>query len=305
MPSTCVNNHYFEKILDTSNEWILDRTGIETRYFADEGEKTSDLALKASLKAIERAGIDKSDVDMIILATLSPEYFGMPSTATLLAQKLGISDVPAFDITTACSGYIYLLSMASAYIKSGQYKNILIVGAEKISSVLDFSDRSTCVLFGDGAGASIISRTDSKNHSILDTHISSGSGSELLYTPNDSNQFIHMKGNDIFKIAVRTLISDVQNILESNSIKPDQIDFFIPHQANLRIIKAVSRQLDFSEEQLVVTVQKYGNTSAASIPMAMSDLYESGRLKRGDLMLLDAFGGGLTWGSSLVHFDGD
>ncbi|MDU7693496.1 MAG: beta-ketoacyl-ACP synthase III [Helicobacter sp.] len=304
VPKNCIDNFYFEKILDTTNEWIIDRTGIKTRYFADKNERSSDLGVEAAKTAISRANISPKDIDLVITATLSPDFHGMPSTATIIAQKLGLNNVPSFDISAACTGFIYLLDISSAFIRSGTYKNILIIGAEKISSILDFSDRSTCILFGDGAGAAIIGTTDTKELSILDVHISSGDGSELLHTPNDT-KLLQMRGNEIFKIAVRTLISDVAHMLKANDKNPSDIDFFIPHQANLRIIKAVEKQLDFTPSQSVITVQKYGNTSAASIPMAINEIYETGKLKKGHLMLLDAFGGGLTWGSALLHFDGN
>lgn len=310
VPEKCVHNKDFELTLDTSNEWIIDRTGIETRYFASDSEKSSDLGVKASKLALDRSGIDISSIDAIICATLSPDYLSMPSTACLISHKLGIENKPAFDISSACSGFIYLLSLAKAYIESNTYKNILIVGAEKISSVIDFSDRGTCVLFGDGAGAAVISATSNKVESILDVNISAnGKDGELLYTPRNcfreqNKQFIHMKGNSIFKIAVKTLVNDVNEILKRNNITIDDITYFIPHQANLRIINAVGEMLNMDKEKIVFTVQKYGNTSAASIPMAIDYVYNSGKLKKGDLILLDAFGGGLTWGSSLLYFNG-
>ncbi|PAF44453.1 beta-ketoacyl-ACP synthase III [Helicobacter sp. 11S02596-1] len=314
IPSRCVKNSDFEAVLDTTDEWIRKRTGIQTRYFASDDENSSDLGTKAAKLAIERAGLAVGDIDLVIVATLSPDYLGMPSTACLLSAKLGIRNKPAFDISTACSGFIYLLSLAKSFIESGTYENILIVGAEKVSSILDFKDRSTCVLFGDGAGAAVITSTTEQDKSILDVHISSdGTYYDYLFTPRTlkgsgflqerfSPQYLQMKGNETFKLAVKTLTNDVENIMKKNNIASKDIDFFIPHQANLRIISAVGEQLKFSSEQVVITVEKYGNTSAASIPMAMNDIYESGRLKAGDLMLLDAFGGGLTWGSALVYF---
>lgn len=314
VPSRCVKNSDFEEILDTSDEWIRKRTGIQTRYFASDDENSSDLGARAAKLALERSGLDVQDIDLVIVATLSPDYLGMPSSACLLSAKLGIRNKPAFDISAACSGFIYLLSLAKSFIESGAYENILIVGAEKVSSVLDFKDRSTCVLFGDGAGAAVIGTTSEKNKSILDVHISSdGTYYDYLLTPRSlkeskflqekfAPQYLQMKGNETFKLAVKTLTSDVEEIMKKNNIFSKDIDFFIPHQANLRIISAVGEQLKFSSEQVVVTVEKYGNTSAASIPMAMNDIYENGRLNGGDLMLLDAFGGGLTWGSALLYF---
>lgn len=316
VPSRCVKNTDFEGILDTSDEWIKKRTGIETRYFATDSENSSDLGAEAGKLAIKRAGLSPEDIDLIIVATLSPDYLSMPSTACLLAAKIGIRDKPAFDISAACSGFIYMLSMAKAFVESGAYKNILIIGAEKVSSILDFSDRGTCVLFGDGAGAAVIGRTEDKNKSILDVHISAdGNYHDFLSTPRPINKsnflkeksclsFLQMKGNETFKLAVKTLSNDVEEILKNNQLTPQDIDYFIPHQANLRIINAVGEQLKFLPHQVVITVQKYGNTSAASIPTAMNDIYENKQLKNGDLMLLDAFGGGLTWGSALVYFGG-
>ena len=308
IPQKCVTNHDFEKSLNTTHEWIVERTGIHTRYFAEQGEKTSDLAAAAGRVAIQRAGLETSDIDMVIVATLSPDFLGTPSTACVVASKLGITDKPAFDISAACTGFVYLLAVAKSFIESGAAKNILIVGAEKMSSVLDFEDRSTCVLFGDGAGAAVIGRTEDKAEAILDVHIASnGEHGKLLYTPlqgDEAKQCLNMKGNEIFKIAVKTLSNDVEQILAKNHLTTQDVDFFVPHQANLRIISAVGERLSFTPQQVVLTVQKYANTSAASIPMAMNDIYENGRLKKGDLMLLDAFGGGLTWGSALVRFGG-
>jgi len=318
-PSRILSNVDLEKMVDTTDEWIEKRTGIKERRIAAEDEVTSDLGVKASLMAIERAGIAKEDVDLIICATLSPDYLCMPSTACVIAGKLGINNVMAFDISAACSGFVYMLSMAKAFIESGAKKNILIIGAEKISSVIDYTDRGTCILFGDGAGAAIIGVTEDKNESILDVHASAdGRYGDYLITPgcgskNPCSQetldnrlnYIKMQGNDVYKIAVKTLTNDVIEILETNAILASEVDHFIPHQANYRIIEAVRSKLNFPVEKTVLTVAKYGNTSAASIPMAMNHAYEEGRIKKGDLMLLDTFGGGFTWASALVRFGGN
>ena len=317
-PSRVLTNHDLETMVDTSDEWIQKRTGIKERRIASEDEATSDLGLKAALVAIERAGIAKEEIDLVICATLSPDYLCMPSTACVIAGKLGISNVMAFDISAACSGFVYMLSMAKAFIESGMKKNILLIGAEKISSMVDYTDRGTCILFGDGAGAAIIGATQDKNEAILDVHAAAdGHYGDYLITPGGGSKypcsqatldkklnFIKMQGNDVYKIAVKTLTNDVIDILKTNDIKPSQIDHFIPHQANFRIIEAVRAKLDFPIEKTVLTVAKYGNTSAASIPMAMNDAYEEGRIKKGDLMLLDTFGGGFTWASALVRFGG-
>ncbi|GAA8733124.1 ketoacyl-ACP synthase III [Helicobacter pylori] len=317
VPSERVKNAEFQQFLDTSDEWIEKRTGIKERRFANDEEKSSDLGVIAAKQAIERACLTPKDIDLVVVATLSPDFLAMPSTACVLSAKLGIENKPAFDISAACTGFIYLLSVAKAYVESGMYENVLIVGAEKTSSVLDFKDRGTCILFGDGAGACVIGRTKRLKESILDVQISAnGNFSNYLYTPrtlkptpfNSKEEtlepFLCMKGNEVFKLAVKTLLKDVETILEKNALKPEGVRLFIPHQANFRIIQAVREHLDFKDEQVVLTVHKYGNTSAASIPMAMCEAYEEGRLKKGDLMLLDAFGGGLTWGSALVYFGG-
>ncbi|WRC41949.1 ketoacyl-ACP synthase III [Helicobacter pylori] len=317
VPSERVKNAEFQQFLDTSDEWIEKRTGIKERRFANDEEKSSDLGVIAAKQAIERAHLTPKDIDLVVVATLSPDFLAMPSTACVLSAKLGIENKPAFDISAACTGFIYLLSVAKAYVESGMYENVLIVGAEKTSSVLDFKDRGTCILFGDGAGACVIGRTKRLKESILDVQISAnGNFSDYLYTPRTlkptpfnskeeaSEPFLCMKGNEVFKLAVKTLLKDVEMILEKNALKPEDVRLFIPHQANFRIIQAVREHLDFKDEQVVLTVHKYGNTSAASIPMAMCEAYEEGRLKKGDLMLLDAFGGGLTWGSALVYFGG-
>ncbi|GAA9031674.1 ketoacyl-ACP synthase III [Helicobacter pylori] len=317
VPSERVKNAEFQQFLDTSDEWIEKRTGIKERRFANDGEKSSDLGVIAAKQAIERAHLTPKDIDLVVVATLSPDFLAMPSTACVLSAKLGIENKPAFDISAACTGFIYLLSVAKAYVESGMCENVLIVGAEKTSSVLDFKDRGTCILFGDGAGACVIGRTKRLKESVLDVQISAnGNFSNYLYTPRTLKPtpfsvkeealepFLCMKGNEVFKLAVKTLLKDVEMILEKNALKPEDVRLFIPHQANFRIIQAVREHLDFKDEQVVLTVHKYGNTSAASIPMAMCEAYEEGRLKKGDLMLLDAFGGGLTWGSALVYFGG-
>ncbi|MBT0878966.1 MULTISPECIES: beta-ketoacyl-ACP synthase III [unclassified Campylobacter] len=309
LPEKTLTNKDFESFLDTSDEWILKRTGIKQRYIASETENTSDLAYKAAIKAIQRAKIQTNDIDLIIVATLSPDYFTMPSTAVVVANKLGLKGVSAFDISAACSGFIYMLELARSMVESGAKKNVLIIGAEKISSVLDYTDRTTCVLFGDGAGACVVSASEGKG--IIDIHTGSdGEFKDLLCTKrsNQTKQLepikLEMKGNEVFKVAVKTLSDDVSYLLDKNKLKTSDIDLFIPHQANLRIISYVQEKLGLSDEQCVVCVDKFGNTSAASIPIAINEAYEQGRLTNGKLMLLDAFGGGFTWGSALAYFDG-
>ena len=315
-PEKILTNDDLSHMVDTTDEWITKRTGIKERHIAGENETTSDLGVEAAKKAIERSGVAVQDIDMVVCATISPDYFCMPSTATIISTKLGLGNVTAFDISAACTGFVYILSIAKAFIESGMKKNVLIIGAEKLSAITDYSDRGTCILFGDGAGAAMICATDNKQEAIIDVHTGAdGTYADLLMTPNggtgsphDSiNQeagacFMQMKGNETFKVAVRTLTKDVVEILAENNIDSSAVKHFVPHQANYRIIKAVGDALKLKEEQVVLTVAKYGNTSGASIPMAINDIYENGSLKAGELLLLDAFGGGLTWGSALVPF---
>ena len=302
-PPKILTNFDLEKMVETNDEWIVKRTGISQRRIA-QGEDTSDLGTKAAQLALERANLTAKDIDAIICATISPDHFCMPSTACKIAKNLGINAITAFDISAACTGFIYLLELAKSLIESGSKKNVLIIGAEKLSKIVDWTDRTTCILFGDGAGAAVVSA--SEENEIIDVHTAAdGKYANLLITPGGEEKFIKMSGNEVFKIAVQTLTKDVVDILEKNQISSDKIDLFIPHQANLRIIEAVKQRLNFTNEQCVVTVGKYGNTSSASIPMAMNDAYEAGRLKKGDLLLLDAFGGGFTWGSALLKFGGE
>lgn len=315
-PEKILTNEDLSIMVDTSDEWITKRTGIKERHIARDDETTSDMGVAAAKLAIERSGIPSCEIDMVVCATISPDYFCMPSTATIISNKLGLGNVTAFDISAACTGFVYILSIAKAFIESGMKKNVLIIGAEKLSAITDYNDRGTCILFGDGAGAAVISATENKDEAIIDVHTGAdGTYADLLMTPNGGTGsphdsldqeagacFMQMKGNETFKVAVRTLTKDVVEILADNNIESDSVKHFIPHQANYRIIKAVGDALKMREEQVVLTVAKYGNTSGASIPMAMNDVYESGKLQSGELMLLDAFGGGLTWGSALVPF---
>ena len=318
VPQKVLSNEDLEKMVDTTDEWIVKRTGIKERRIAADDEYTSDMGAKASALAIERAGLEPDAIDLVLCATVTPDYFNMPSTACIISDKLGIRNVQAFDISAACSGFVYLLTVAKAFIESGMKKNILIIGAEKFSSIVDYTDRSTCILFGDGAGAAVISATENKDESFVDVHASAdGSYADFLVTPapgsvhpasqkviEEGLNFVQMKGNETFKLAVKTLTKDVKEILAKNGIAAEDIPHFVPHQANYRIIKAVGDALKMREDQVILTVGKYGNTSAASIPMAINEIWESGRLKTGDLMLLDTFGGGLTWASALLPFAG-
>ena len=319
VPEKILSNSDLETMVDTSDEWITKRTGIKERHIAAADEFTSDMGAKAAALAIERAGLNREEIDLVVCATVTPDYFNMPSTACVISDKLGIKNVQAFDIAAACSGFVYALSVAKAFIESGMKRNVLVIGAEKFSSIVDYTDRSTCILFGDGAGAAVISATENVEEGFVDIHASAdGSYADFLVTPapgsrnpvsqkvlDEGLQYVQMKGNETFKLAVKTLTKDVKEILEKNNIKSEEIPHFIPHQANYRIIKAVGDALKMREDQVALTVHKYGNTSAASIPMAINDLWESGKLQKGELMLLDTFGGGLTWASALLPFSGE
>lgn len=316
IPPKIMTNFDFEKIIDTTDEWITKRTGIKERRVSEDNEASSDLGARAAQQAIERAGIAKEDIDLVICATVTPDYLCMPSTACLIASKLDLPPVQAMDVSAACTGFVYATSLAKAYIESGMKKNVLIIGAEKYTSILDYTDRATCFIFGDGAGAAIISATENKAEAIIDVNCSSdGNYDDLIKTPGGGSKHpcsqevldnkmacIRMKGNETFKLAVKTLTSDVEVMMKKHGITNEDINHFIPHQANYRIISAVGKALGLNDEQTVVTVDKYGNTSAASIPMAMNYAYEQGKIKAGDTILFDAFGAGLTWGSALFPF---
>jgi len=310
VPEKILTNKDLEKIVDTTDEWITKRTGIKTRHIAED-EVTSDLAYKAALDALKNAEMKADEIDMIILATITPDYFTMPSTACIVAEKLGIVR-PAVDISAACTGFIYALAHAKAFIESGMYKNILIIGAETLTKIVDWKDRTTCVLFGDGAGAAIISATENKEEAIIDIDINAdGKYKDFLITPGRGVKYgcktdriwLEMKGNETFKVAVKTLSNSVTDILNRNNLTSDNIDWFIPHQANFRIIDAVARTIKMPKEKSVLTVHKYGNTSSASIPMAINEMFKENKIKKGDILLLDAFGGGFTWGSAIVPFN--
>ncbi len=307
LPEKVVTNSDLEKIIDTSDEWIQTRTGIKQRHMAAEGQYTSDLALEASKKAIESAGIEAKDLDLIIVGTTTPDLV-FPSTACLLQSKLGIKEIGAFDVNAACSGFIFGLSVADKFIKSGSYKNILVVGAETLTRILNWKDRTTAVLFGDGAGAVVISASNEPG--ILSTHIhATGDYADLLTTNvgpstgfKEEDIAISMKGNEVFKVAVKTLGRIVDETLAHNNMDKSEIDWLVPHQANLRIITATARKLKMSMDQVIVTVDKTGNTSAASVPMALDEAVKSGKIQPGQTVLLEAFGGGFTWGSALLKY---
>jgi len=310
LPENVMTNHDLEKIVETSDQWIRERTGIEQRHIAVDGETTVDLAEKASRSAIEAAGISPSEIDLIILATSTPDKI-FPSSACILQARLDIHGCPAFDIQAVCTGFIYALSVAEKFIQTGSARTALVVGAEVFSRILNWQDRGTCVLFGDGAGAVILQADDETG--ILSSHIhADGKYENLLWVPHgvgdgfdqvkQGKAFVEMRGNEVFKMAVNTLGRIVDETLAANDMKKSDIDWLVPHQANIRIITATARKLKMSMEQVVVTVNKHGNTSAASVPLALDVAVRDGRIKRGELLLLEAFGGGFTWGSVLVRY---
>ncbi len=311
LPEKIVTNHDLEKMVDTSHEWIIERTGIEKRHLAIEGETTCDLAEKSSRLAMEMAGKTADDIDLIIVATTTADLIN-PSTACLLQSRLGITNgAAAFDVQAVCTGFVYALGIADKFIKSGSHKCALIVGAETLSRIVDWTDRNTCVLFGDGSGAVVIEASEEAG--ILSTHLhADGAHVDLLkvdtgvsHNPEDlraGKAFFEMRGNEVFRIAVKTLGRIVDETLAHNNLKKSDVDWLVPHQANIRIIKATAKKLKMSMDHVVVTVNEHGNTSAASIPLALDTAVRDGRIKRGETILLEGFGGGFTWGSALVKF---
>jgi 3-oxoacyl-[acyl-carrier-protein] synthase-3 len=296
LPKKIVTNKDLESTVDTTDQWIFERTGIKQRHIAEENETTSSMAVQASIDALSSANIQSEDIDLIIVATTTPDQI-FPSTACIVQNKLKIK-APAFDIQAACTGFVYALSIADNYIKAGLNKNILVIGAEKYSNLLDWNDRSTCVLFGDGAGAVILSAQSEPG--IISTHIhADGKYNDLLSVENNH---IKMKGNEVFKVAVNTLSKLVDETLSINNMTKSDIDWLVPHQANLRIIKAAAKKLSMSLNQVVVTVDKHANTSAASIPLALNEAVKDGRIKSDQVILLEAFGSGFTWGSVLLRY---
>ena len=296
LPNKILTNKDLESLVDTTDEWIVERTGIKQRHISEDNETTSSMATKASLDAIKSANIKNSQIDLIIVATTTPDQI-FPSTACIVQNNLNII-APAFDVQAACTGFIYALSIADNYIKTGTCKNVLVIGAEKYSNLLDWSDRSTCVLFGDGAGAVILSADT--NEGIISSHIHADGQYNDLLSVEDKN--IKMKGNEVFKVAVNTLSKLVDETLNKNNLDKSDIDWLVPHQANLRIIKAAAKKLSMSLDQVVVTVDKHANTSAASIPLALNEAVKDGRIKDDQVILLEAFGSGFTWGSVLLRY---
>ena len=299
LPEYILTNAELEQRIDTTDEWIVTRTGIRERHIAAEHELTSDLALAASQRAIKAAGITTQDIDLIIVATTTPDKI-FPSVACILQGKLGIAGCPAFDVQAVCSGFIYALTTADQFIRNGAARCALVVGAETISRITDWTNRSNCILWGDGAGAVILQSSDTPG--ILSSHLhADGNYVNMLYVPRDNDKIV-MEGNPVFKMAVNTLDQIVDETLAANGLQKSDINWLVPHQANIRIITATAKKLDMSMEKVVVTVDKHGNTSAASIPLALDVAVRDGRIQRGETILMEAFGGGFTWGSVLIRY---
>ena len=303
LPKKILSNKDLEKVVDTTDEWIFSRTGIRERHIAAKGEFTSDLALEAAKNAMASAGIEANQIDLIIVATTTPDKI-FPSVATMLQRKLGIAGCPAFDVQAVCSGFIYALATADNFIKAGSAKCVLVLGAETFSRITDYTDRSNCILWGDGAGAVILQA--SQEQGIISTHLhADGNFEKMLHVPRKHDgtpDTVHMEGNAVFKMAVNTLDQIVDETLAANNMQKSDIDWLVPHQANIRILQATAKKLDMPMDKVVVTVDKHGNTSAASIPLALDVAVRDGRIKRGDVILMEAFGGGFTWGSALIKF---
>jgi 3-oxoacyl-[acyl-carrier-protein] synthase-3 len=319
-PERIMTNFDFEKIVDTSDEWITTRTGIKRRHFASQDEASSDFAIKASLKALEDSNVDPKDIDLIVLGTATPDMT-FPSTACIVSYKLGCTNSTSFDVSAGCSGFVYSLSIAVQYLRTGFYKRALVIGTETLSKFLNFSDRETCALFGDGAGAMIIEscEDDSIDDAIVSmiTGADGGGASKLLLPAGGSRMpasiqtvknhmhYVHMEGREIFKFAVRISDHIVDTLLKNTNLKPEDIDHYLFHQANIRIIDSAVKRLNVPHNKVIITIDEYGNTSSASIPMSLSISASSGRIKKNDLILIAVFGAGLTWGGTILRWNKD
>ncbi len=309
LPEKCLSNHDLARMVDTTDEWIYERTGIRNRHIAAEGELTLDLAQAASLKAIEAAGISAQDIDLVVVATTTPDRV-FPSTACLLQHRLGVPNCPAFDVQAVCAGFIYALSVVDKFITSGTSRCVLVVGAETFSRIINWQDRSTCILFGDGAGAVVLQAADRPG--IIKTHLSAeGRYADMLHVPAGissgydrtcDDAYVKMSGGDVYKVAIKRLTELVDETLSGTDFDRSQIDWLVPHQANVRIIRAVAQKLNMPMEHVVLTIAEHGNTSAASVPLALDIAVRDGRIQRDDLLMLEAFGGGFTWGSALISY---
>jgi 3-oxoacyl-[acyl-carrier-protein] synthase-3 len=313
-PDRILTNLDLEKMVETSDKWITERTGIKERRIADRGTAASDLALEASRKAMQEANITPEEMDLILIGTVTPDFL-LPSTACILQDRLGAKNAGVMDIAAACSGFIYGLSIAQAYIISEKYKNILVIGVEILSKITDWTDRDTCVLFGDGAGAAVVQAANS-DKGIVSTYLSGdGSLANLLHIPvggtrtpltpeniHQKSHFIQMKGSEVFKSAVRSMGNAAQKVIDMGDISPEDVDLLIPHQANIRIIEATAKRIKLPMDKVYVNIDRYGNTSSASVPIALDEARKNGRIKEGSNVVLVAFGAGFTWGSALIRF---
>jgi 3-oxoacyl-[acyl-carrier-protein] synthase-3 len=314
VPDKVVTNFDLEKTLDTNDEWIRTRTGIVERHLVSDGEMTSDLATRAAERALAMAGVSASELDLIIVGTITGDY-PWPATACIVQSNLGAVNAGVFDLSAACSGFVYALAMASDRIMAGNAKKALVIGAEAMSRIVDWNDRNTCVLFGDGAGAVVLEASDGE-HGILSTHLhADGSQLELLYQPGfgtkirpsaeaiaRGDHFLKMQGNEVFKVAVRSMADVAKIALDANGMTTDDVTLFIPHQANVRILEASAKRIGLRDDQVYINVDRFGNSSGATIPIALDEVNRAGRLKAGDILLFDAFGGGFTWASALVRW---
>jgi 3-oxoacyl-[acyl-carrier-protein] synthase-3 len=308
LPERVLTNFELEKMVETTDEWIRTRTGIEHRHIAADDQATSDLATEAGRAALESAGFAPDAIDLVVVGTTTPDLI-FPNVGCIVQERLGIPACPAFSLEAACSGFVYALTVADQFIRGGQAERALVIGAETMSRIIDWTDRETCVLFGDGAGAVVLERSDEPG--IIYSKLNAdGRYRDLLYASSgvstrptsDDDSLLKMKGNEVFRVAVKTLEACVDDVVEANDLEKGEIDWLIPHQANIRIIKATARRLQLPMDRVVLTVQEHGNTSAASVPMALDTAIRDGRIKRGDLLLLEAFGGGFTWGASLIRY---
>lgn len=302
LPSRILTNADLERMVETTDEWIVARTGIRERHIAADDEFTSDLACSAAKNAIASAGINVNDIDLIIVATTTPDKI-FPSVATMVQRKLGISGCPAFDMQAVCSGFVYALATANNFIKAGNAKCALVIGADTFSRITDYTDRGNCILWGDGAGAVVLQASEQQG--VISTHLhADGNYETMLHVPRrtEGPDTVVMEGNPVFKMAVNTLDQIVDETLAANHMQKSDIDWLVPHQANIRILQATAKKLDMPMDRVVVTVDKHGNTSAASIPLALDTAVRDGRIKRGDVILMEAFGGGFTWGSALIKY---
>ncbi len=315
VPDKVMSNADFEKILETSDEWITQRTGIKERRVVSEGETTATLGTDAAREALDQAGVDAKDLDLIICATISPEMI-FPATACFIQEALGAEDVPAFDISAACSGFVYGITVAGQFIRTGMYRKILVVGSETLSRFSDYTDRTSCILFGDGAGAAVVEPTDEPGRGLLYSVMhAAGSGWDYIHVPGggsrepatvetvgDGRHYIHMRGRDVYKFAVDKMRWLLEDCMTRCELGVDDVDLVVPHQVNIRIISSATEKLDFPIEKVHVNIDKYGNTSAASVPIALAEAHREGRISRGSTVILVAFGAGLTWAGAVLRF---